>query len=351
MVHSKRHAWRWVACLLVAGCLLTPGAAQADTCVQDISDGYGTNGPYGVTTTQFTNPEWVLGKKVTIFSPTGATGTHPVIFVSHAFGANDYVQYQSLINALTTRGNVVVFSPFNALAPSHRKRYDQLWAGFNTAVANYASTLQMDTTRVGFIGHSFGGGATPEMFKRGVLDAGWGANGRFMLVFAPWYVYDVTDAELASLPSNTKALIQVYDDDTVNDHRMAIDNIWSKLTSVSAANKDYVMLPSAANGTCSLPADHGVPMQSGGNYGKLDSYDPWGVWRRADALARCSFSGDATGCDLALGGGSTTQTYMGRWQSDSTEVPRMVWMSTPTPMNCGTGETCTYPQGQAPPYE
>lgn len=348
----NRSTWR--ACL-AASCALSlcaalPQAAQADACVQDITDGYGTPGSYPVTVTEFTNPQWVTGRKVTIFSPSGAPGNRPVIFFSHAFGATDRAIYATFINVLVSRGNHVVYTPYNTLATSVRKRYDQLWAGFNTAVTNYAGSLQMDTTRVGFVGHSFGGGATPEMFKRGSLDKGWGSNGRFMMILAPWYVYDVTPAEIASFPANTKALIQVYDDDTTNDHRMAIDDIWNRLTSVTGANKDYVMLTSTSNGSCSLPADHGVPMESDGTYGKLDAYDPWGVWRRADALARCTFAADATGCDLALGNGSSTQTYMGRWQVDGTDVAPMSWMAIPTPSNCGTGESCTYPQGAAPPY-
>ncbi len=66
----------------------------------------------------------------------------------------------------------------------------------------------------------------------------WGENRRLLFSLATWYSYELTQAQLQSFPSNTKLIMQVYDDDNVNDHRMAIgifNNIYIGLKTVSVS--------------------------------------------------------------------------------------------------------------------
>lgn len=321
-----------------------PVASAAENCVAPPSDRYGVAGPHETAVVTFDHPVTPL-QKVSVYSPTGGTGSWPVLFFSHALQAHDpETYYRPLIDRLVSRGAVVVYSPYsttNAIAAPERA-YDELWSGFREAVSRYGQSLDMDLDRVGFLGHSFGGGATPEMFRRGVMEQGWGDHGGFMHIFAPYKNVQTTDEQLAAFPPDTKLLIQVYDDDDTNDHRFAIENIWKRLTSIPARNRDYVLVRSAANGLCSLPADHGVPMTGGGRYGKLDAYDQWAVWRHAAALMACSFDADGLGCAIALGHGSKQQVHMGTWMSDGTPVPSLQSMRDPVPANCGTGEKCTF---------
>lgn len=336
--------------LLALGCmaavLAAPTGAQAavDDCVAAPTDRYGVAGSNAVgRVLHFANPELAL-LETTVYAPAGS-GPWPVVMFAHAFAAGDpETYYRPFIDRLVSRGVIVVYSEYSTLHAvlARGDAYDQLWAGFEQAVERYGSELGMDLTRVGFVGHSYGAGATPEMFRRGVVERGWGAQGRFMLMFAPYAAHEISAEQMADFPSDTKLLIQVYDDDDTNDHRFAIEQIWKPLTSIPPANRDYVLVRSAGDGACSLPADHGVPMTGGGRYGKLDAYDAWAVWRHAAALTGCAFHGDPAGCEIALGHGSPEQTYMGEWLSNRTLVTPLESMAEPVPANCQPGERCTF---------
>ncbi|MCP5431750.1 MAG: alpha/beta hydrolase [Alphaproteobacteria bacterium] len=299
------------ACALALAAALGAGLAPApasaanpyEGTVPAITSGYGAYGPYSVSKQQITNPAYVL-KKVVVFYPNGISGVRPTIFFSHAYGANDVDTYLELMNNLASNGYVVVFTPYATLA-SNDQRYTQLWSGFQAAVS--ALPTRIDTTRVGFVGHSFGGGATPEMARRGFA-AGWGANGRFMFMLAPWYSLQISQTQLQSFPSNTKLVVQVYEDDDKNDHRMGIDIF--NTVNIAAAEKDYVRIGTDTADGYTFESHHVVPSQ-GGLGGVYNGYDYWGVFRHIQALATYAFTGNATAKSIALGNGGATQIDMG----------------------------------------
>lgn len=349
---------RWLCVVLaatLAACSASSGTAPASTpapsvddCVTGPVDSYGEPGPFPVLVHKFTHPQ-TLAADVTVFSPQdNGTTQRPVIFFSHAFAASELDTYIELLERLASQGWIVVHSPYGVLESFEMlstdgvpAAYHQLWAGFEAAVDLYGSQLRMDTSRIGFIGHSFGGGASPAMLQR-ALDHGWGAGSRFAFIMAPFRVYEITPEDYASWPRDTRVLIEVYDDDDTNDHLIAIEDIWAHLQEIPAENKDYLLLGSAAHGDCVLPADHAVPMARNGRYGQLNGFDPWAVWRRADALARCSFAGDAIGCVIALGHGDPRQADMGRWLADNSAFPAIQSLIPPQTRNCGEGESCMF---------
>src|SRR5205085_11097811 len=138
------------------------------------------------------------------------------------FSLTDPASYRPLINHLVSRGYAVVFSPFQLVALGesvYSKRYDTIWAGFEEAVRRYGQSF--DLTRVAFIGHSFGGGASFAMMQRGAVGKGWGRNGLCLFVMAPWYAYEITAKQLLDFPANAKLVAQVYEADALCDHRSA----------------------------------------------------------------------------------------------------------------------------------
>ena len=210
---------------------------------------------------------------------------------------------------LTSNGLAVVQVPYPIFVAGQRPnavRYDWLWSGFSEAAIRYASVF--DLTRVGFVGHSFGGGATPEMARRGFVEKGWGAAGRFMFVMAPWYSWGTG---YDTLPGDVRTVIQVYADDAVNEHDIAVADIWNKLP--ATLERRWLMIRSDACG-CGLNAGHVVPIcspDSGSpeDGGTLNGHDAWGVWRRVHALAAYAFNGDVAASDVAYG----IDTAMGKW--------------------------------------
>lgn len=159
---------------------------------------------------------------VEVFFPTSTKNgdKSPVIFFSHGYGPNMSVGYADLITSMVGQGYIVVFGvyPMNG---TMQNRYNVLWNGFEKAAGTYKGN--MDLSRVGFVGHSFGGGANPYMAYQGFVVRHWGEKGGFMMELAPWYSYYMTNKNLASIPSHIIHASQVYSDDDMNDHQMAID--------------------------------------------------------------------------------------------------------------------------------
>ena len=267
----------------------------------------GTTGPHAVTVETLANPRPTNAGDITIFRPTGLTNV-PVIFFSHAFGATNPDSYRDLFEVLASNGYAVVHVPYPLRPPGNTpvdERYQVLWTGFVTARAHYATTFDM--TRVGFVGHSFGGGATPELARRGFVDQTWGSNGRFMFIMAPWYSWGTG---YDTLPADTRTVIQVYADDEANDPVIAREDIWNKLP--ASLEKSWQLIRTDVCG-CGINATHTLPMSrntfTANPQNVLNAADRWGVFRRIHALARYAFAQDTTARAIAFG----TDTSLGHW--------------------------------------
>ena len=311
--------WPWVchrACLIwafVALCACNPTRVLATS-----TPDYGTAGPFSVSVETVASPLY-LGRNVSVYLPTEATEPVPTLFFAHGFDGGFPVYYDGLLHHLASRGYAVVFSPYTSLGTDQTLRYAQLFAGFNAAASAFST--QLDTSRVGFIGHSYGAGANPWLAQRGLNLEGWGTNGAFMYSMAPWYSYLIDQQTLDQFPSHVQLVTQVFDDDRVNDHRMAIDVFDS--INIAPDNKDYVTLRSDTNGKTSLLADHFVPLGATGS-AQINRLDTAGIYRLIDALADSTFHGSAAGRDVALGGGSVAQVDMGAWPDGTPLLPLLV---------------------------
>jgi Chlorophyllase enzyme len=271
--------------------VLTVHAQGVTQCTQlkmttlPLAGDYGNFGQFTVTRQTIPNPDPNAPAPISVFVPNNATAQTrvPVVFFAHGFGGVDYRFYEKLMRQLSSNGYIVVFSPYTAsIFTTHAARYNQLWNGFLTAAGQYGNI--MDTSRVGFAGHSYGAGATPEMARRGVTQ-GWGANGLFLFVMAAWYNWGTN---LNQIPASAKMVVQVYWD----------ERKWQ----VIRASQTF----------CSLGAGHSVPVTDGlgQTNGATDAYDYWGVWRRLHALSDYTFTGNQPARNVAFG----VDSFMGRWR-------------------------------------
>lgn len=267
------------AIALVALSVSSVDAAEPASCAaHPITSGYGADGPYKIETKTLANPG-DASDAMTIYLPQGAPGPRPVIFFGHGFGPGRTETYADIIRHMVSRGHIVVFSTYPMRGVTVDQRYDSLWQGFETAAMRLSS--QMDLTRVAFVGHSFGASAVPAMAYKGLVEKGWGKNGAFLMELAPWYSYQITNAKFAALPVKAVQFIEVYDNDEVNDHRMAIDLYNTSRT----PDRFYFLVQS--NAACSFTANHATP---GTNSSTLQKQ--YAVSRPFDALADWVFSGD-----------------------------------------------------------
>jgi len=263
------------------------------------TSGYGADGSYTVATQTITNANFP-SHDIVIYYPTGITSPVPTIFYSHAYGGNNPDNISGFLNFVAKKGYAVVFVPYPT-AGNVQEKYTTLLEGFTTAANNYPNII--DTTKVGFVGHSFGGGASFAMAYHFFTILNWGQSGRFIFAMAQWYSYNISQTELQSFPADVKLLTIVYEDDDTNDQRMAND-IFNTIN-IPASEKDYLRVePDTIDGYV-YTADHVVP-----NNSSFDALDYYAYYRLFDAMCDYVFNGSMAGKDVALGGGSASQVSM-----------------------------------------
>lgn len=295
------------------------------------SSGYGADGSYTVASVSFDSPTYT-GKKVTLFYPKEATGPVPVIFYSHPYGGEEVTYNIGLYNFIAKKGYAVVFAPYPTTGVDIDFRYNTLWQSFLKAVKDYPNII--DTKKVGFMGHSFGGGASFSLAYKGFVENGWGENGRFIFTMAQWYSYNITDAQLQSFPSNTKLITQVYNDDVTNDHRMAIDMF--KHINIADAEKDYILVKQSVVNGYTYTAAHDLP----NTRTAYDAYDYYVVYRLLDAMIDYSFNGNANAKNTALGNGSSQQVSLAQGMTPLvvTDNPVTTFSQSKYLFPCGSGD-------------
>jgi pimeloyl-ACP methyl ester carboxylesterase len=333
----------FILCFFVSVTAQIPVCSSLKVATLPAPGDYGGAGQFTVARNQIANPEPGTPAPVSVYLPSNATTQTrvPVVFFAHGYGGTDFLYYDALMRQLASRGYAVVFSPYTAnVFSNHVVRYQQLWRGFQVAVEQFGSVL--DTTKIGFAGHSYGAGAVPEMARRGVA-AGWGANGLFLFSAAPWYSWG---NGYEQIPASAKLIVQVYWDDATNEHLIGQNDVWNRLPQI--AEKRWQVIR-ASQTTCVMEAGHSVPVT--GITELVNALDYWGVWRKLHALADYSFTGNATAKLVAF-----DETRMGRWRTypalrylaplETTNTPVVNTTSNPTFL---WANRCLYAQGSPCP--
>lgn len=265
------------------------------------TSGYGSDGSHTIGIISFANP-YYPAKNIEIYYPSDIIAKVPTIFYSHAFGGNVSSNISGMLNFVAKKGYAIVYVPYQTTGITIYDRYDNLLNGFRKAARDYPAIV--DTTKVGFLGHSFGGGASFGNAYKCFTQNNWGQNGRFIYALAQWYSYNISQTELQSFPANTKLLTEIFNDDVTNDHRLAID-IYNNIN-ISPTEKDFILLKSDTIGGYIYLADHVVPNTSAA----FDALDYYAYYRLLDALCDYTFNGSLAGKDVALGNGSVNQVTM-----------------------------------------
>jgi len=144
-----------------------------------LTSGYGSQGPNTVSVINITNDHFAL-KDISVFQPTGTTTPIPTICFLHGFGGNDTTYYIETLRNIASNGYAVVFVPYKTVGVTLSERYLTLYNGFIKASQSLPTII--DTTRVGFFGHSFGGGATPRISYRLFTENNWGGKRKIYLL-------------------------------------------------------------------------------------------------------------------------------------------------------------------------
>jgi len=263
-----------------------PGSLSATRVVRTVAAektvrSYGLGGKHEVS--HYTEKE--EGNSVAYY-PSDIRKNHksPLIFFAPGWGSRNPSGYQSLLTFIASHGNTVIYAKDKQdySAQHFLDRFEKMLGGPNDILP------YVDTTRIGVIGHSSGGGDT---FK--ILDyfskKGYGKKGRFLLALDPWFAFDMDRSDMRHLPSNTHVVIlQFGKDGNVTDPRIPLAE-YRLLTSIADSQKDYQVFPGA---------NHGYPA------GSRPYREMQGVLKTLDALMDYTFHGTQKAYHDALGVGS-----------------------------------------------
>ena len=195
--------------------------------------------------------------QVYFFRPRNATKPCPTIYFCHGIGATHPEYYRLLIDYIVSHNINVCYSTYKhvkaALFP--RSTYSQLWRGFVAGHRKWKDFI--DDTQIGIIGHSYGGGAAANMAWKAVHKMKWGSKGLFVYTMAPWYCHKMSAKRFSDFPSHTILVTQVYEDDFINDYRMAQDIYYS--FKIPENRKCFITVFNARKDSSDVSADHCVP--------------------------------------------------------------------------------------------
>jgi hypothetical protein len=242
---------------------------------------FGEAGTHSVST--FTLPSYAY---TTIYYPsdiaTMAEHTPLLFFISgwHSGGALS-TTYDSLLRFIASKGYTVIYTNEGATT-------DETFAinAFDTFLSNANTTLQnnilayTDTSKIGVLGSSAGGGLIFPTLKH-FTGLGYGANGRFLMAFDPWFAFGMSATDMQNLPTNTNVVIIKFGTGGNNaadgtDARIPLTE-YSLLSSIANNKKDYQIYDQEN-------ADHAYPK------GTRPYSQMQGILRPLDALMLYTFS-------------------------------------------------------------
>ena len=271
------------------------------------------------------------GTGYSLVLPEGAgSASLPVVYLLHGYGTLDLTPYQSWAEHLAKRGAIVIYPTYQVLFTTPVGDYtSNAVQGIQDALARVAAAggVRADSSKVIAIGHSLGGviaanitalaGSSGIPQPKALMTINPGNNDTGGLFVIPL-------EDLGQVPGSTLQLSLFSDRDQRVPDDLARD-IFAGTTAVSLANKDYIIVNSDSHGIQPLDADHFAALAGRDTNGALyppDALDYYGYWKLADALMSAAFENQLR--DVALGGGSTAQRYMGTWGDGVAVTPLTV---------------------------
>jgi hypothetical protein len=250
-------------------------------------------------------------------------GTFPLVIICRSFGI-DANEYEELIVHLVNKNCFVLYAPSRRISFTRNKiiDYDFGVDGIIEAVKRFP---QIDTTRVGVIGHGFGAGAVPSLMRK-LRANSWGNDGAFMYLMSPWYLYSINERDMVSFPQDVSMVVQIFQDDRYNDPRIAADIF--NISGIPSSNKSFIIVPTDTIGPVRYKADYVTPLGNNSEFGQFDALDSLAIFRIADSLIAGSFYDDTISCKLLDGEGAFRELHMrSRFVGDS--VPPLITSDSP----------------------
>jgi len=166
----------------------------------------------------------------------------PVVFFIPGWKSTNHRSYRLILNLIASHGYVAI------LAKDDLGEFtsDYLQVYLTNAVLKFP--IPIDSSKIGIIGYSSGGGHAFSILNNLSKEKKWGKNGRFIIALDPWFSFDMNRSEMKNLPSNTNVIVMKFaNDNYLTDTRISI-NQFALLTSIAKHKKDYHFLKDADHG-------------------------------------------------------------------------------------------------------
>ena len=253
----------------------------------------------------------------------------PLIVFVHGYSAYKPLYYQSWINHLVKRGNIIVFPNYQSFFTRSSHFIPNAISAITEAIEELqsGSHVEPELNNFAIVGHSCGGILTPNIAA--LAEESGLPTPRAIMAVEPARSSLFPFEDLSKIPSETLLLTVLGDADPIAEPKDA-KKIFYDTPQIPFENKDYIVMPSDHNTVSSLSVDHYSPLCipfMGGMF-----LSNWGanaidfcLWRLFDALTDAAFYD--INWEYALGN-TPEQRDRGAW-SDGTPVKELLVTDTP----------------------
>jgi len=260
-----------------------------------VSGQYGKEGPHNI------GGPWQDKAEDESFTyyPSDISTDHPtpVVFFVPGWKNTDPKEYETLLKFIASQGISVIYAQdiegdFGAA---------ELYKRLKSMAKNPRVLPYIDTSRIGVMGFSSGGGHAFKILHDLSATEGWGENGRFLFAMEPWFAFDMNKTEMQNLPSDTNIIFTQFGEKGFNvdpgygdaqDPRIVLSEYYL-LGNIPIDKKDYQIVTHDALSPTGL-ADHRYPTNHyrgghGNVYSQVEYSEMQGILKPLDALIDYTF--------------------------------------------------------------
>jgi hypothetical protein len=246
----------------------------------------------------YTSDAATIRLMVDLFYPADVDTKQPTVFFISGYRHYHSEQFHSLLYFIASHGYNAIFVSYKDM---RAEEADHIKDILTAVVQNPLFSGKIDTNKIGFMGHSLGGGLLFHLVQQ--LDS-WGNGGRFIFTLAGWEAFHQTSKPYI-LPANTRLIAQTYNERTHDrpndwdtDPRFSIDYLHS--TTIGNSEKTYLYLP----GDATHPSSHGTPKTKYNQHGNqlfyYDALQQVGIFRPLHSIMRYVFNIDTVHKEIGL---------------------------------------------------
>jgi hypothetical protein len=236
--------------------------------------------------------------KVDLFYPADLNTARPTVFFIAGYRLYASESYHNILYFIASHGYNCVYVSYEEQSAGHANHIKNI---LTQVVSDPRFSDRIDTSKVGYMGHSLAGGMLLHLAND--LPA-WGNSGRFIFTMAGWFAY-FQDTKPYTIPDNTSLIVQTYNEELNDrpnnfdtDPRFSIDYLTS--TTISNNKKTYLYLP----GDADPPSTHSTPKSKytlhGHNHFYFDALQLIGIFRPLQSIMSYSFDIDTINKEIGL---------------------------------------------------